>query len=395
MINPHICYAVSWLVALLVYSMGWSILYPSLDVTLIIFIVVTLIVHVILWKRVKVSERHTQKSFSEPKIDSLFVTVFIYVLLIVDFVFGGGIPLFKLILNIPFDYRLFGTPVLHVFVVSFGSFYTVYLFHFYLTSKKKKYLYLFLLNLSIAILICSRAMLIFNLTAAAVLYLNSLQRLPLRLVFYSVPAIVVILFLFGVVGTRRASFELNQSYNTNLFLENGEASPSFRKSSVPSEFFWSYFYISSPLANLQLNIRHFKVPSLSWKRSLEFFNNEILFESISKRLNALLKIHRESEFRVKSHFNASTIYSVSYSYLGWLGMVIMALYLIAFPIFYERMTSLTSCQSVGNAIICCCYLFLAYDNTLRLMGLGFQLIYPLVYPLFENIFVKMIPLSKI
>lgn len=93
---------------------------------------------------------------------------------------------------------------------------------------------------------------------------------------------------------------------------------------------------------------------------------------------------RESEKTIKDPFNVSTVYSRGYSYLGWTGIFLTALIVIALPFAYKRMMLHNPYQLVGFAILCTTYLFLCYDNTIRLMALGFQLVYPVVFPFLEN-----------
>ena len=62
-----------------------------------------------------------------------------------------------------------------------------------------------------------------------------------------------------------------------------------------------------------------------------------------------------------------------------MGVVVMIL-----PVFYLRAIHQNAYQLPALAILCSTYLFLTYDNTIRLMALGFQLVYPFVLPPFEK-----------
>src|SRR5579859_3227263 len=149
MINPHWCYIFSFLLTLLVYQLGWSTLYPKLDSALLAFIFFTITIHFVLgwlWKRN--TKQYPQAS---TKISPIAVTLFLYTLWIVEFIYEGGIPLLKIILHQPYNYRLFGVPSLHVFNVTFASFYTVFLFHLFLSKKEKRLLVLYLINLAAAL----------------------------------------------------------------------------------------------------------------------------------------------------------------------------------------------------------------------------------------------------
>jgi len=199
------------------------------------------------------------------------------------------------------------------------------------------------------------------------------------------PLVVIVLYLFGVVGNKRVSAEGGKPYNSYDFLETGRATEDFQKSIIPKEFFWAYIYISSPLANLQVNIKRDEVPPVTFTRILEYINNEFLFESISKRINAIAGIEREEEIIMKHPFNVSTVYSRSYSYIRWPGIIIMAGFILILPLLYFKILSKNNSYSLtAYAILCTMYLFFVYDNTIRLMGWGFLLVYPIVLPLADR-----------
>lgn len=378
MINPYTLYCVGFIVALLLYALGWSDAYPSMTVPLGFFILVTLLVHAIMaryWSREKQFKFYNVTA----EINPVFITAFIYVLWIAEFIYQG-IPLFNILLNKPYDHLTFGIPALHVLLVTISSFYTQYLFHLYLSNRKKIILLLYLINLFAAVLIYSRSMFFFNITGSLFLYLFSLKKIQYKRVLLLIPIAIGAFYLFGIIGNKRLAFQAKMPYDASYFLETGRASQEFRESPIPKEFFWSYIYISSPLANLQANILYNQVPAVSPSRVLLYINNEYLFESISKRVNRLVGVDREKEITIKHPFNVSTVYSRSYSYIGWPGIIGMGLFVLVLPIIYCRFLSNDNPFALtGYAVLCTMYLFLVYDNTIRLMGLGFQLVYPFVF----------------
>jgi hypothetical protein len=235
-----------------------------------------------------------------------------------------------------------------------------------------------------AILIYSRSMLFFNLASSFFLYLLCLKEIQYKRLLLFVPLVIVLFYFFGVVGTARVSFESKTRYDQNSFLDNGRATAQFRSSLVPKEFFWPYIYISSPVANLQVNINTYPVKPITLRRVLEYINNEWLFESLSKRVNNLLGVEREKENTIKNPFNVSTVYCRSYSYLGWPGIFAMGFFVLIIPVGYLKIIVNNPYQLISVAILCTTYLFMTYDNTIRFMGLGFQLVYPLIFPFVEN-----------
>jgi hypothetical protein len=268
-------------------------------------------------------------------------------------------------------------PSLHVFVVTFSSFFTILLYQLYLSRKSRGRLILYGINLLAAILIYNRGMLLFNLSASAFLFLIHRRNISVRQLTIASVSIIVLLYFFGMLGSLRVSHQAKKKYSHEDFLQTGMASKSFRNSILPSEFFWSYIYISSPLANLQINVDEYSSRALTPVNVAEWINNEILPDFISKRVNAYWHLERESEYRLPGPFNASTIYSRSYSYLGWAGMSMMFLFIILLPILFLRILPASSPFFLsGLAVLNTIFLFMVFDNTVRFTGLSFQLVYP-------------------
>ncbi len=380
MINPFFCYMFSFVVAVLMYSLGWSALYPTLSLALLVFLFTTFIIHFIFGNQIQNRGIILFRSLPTSKRLPIIITLLIYVLWTMEFFYEGGIPLLKIILKQPYNYRLFGIPSLHVFAVTFSSFYTVYLFQLFLSHKSKTIFLLYLINLFAALLIYSRAMLFFNLTSSLFIYLIFLKTIPIRKIIILALTLPPLFFMFGFLGSLRVSREANESYNNENFMEIGKATNGFKQSVIPKEYFWTYIYISSPLANLAQNTNeHLKVELLSIRMLAEMFNSEVLPDFLSKRIDRAFDLDQPTEKRIPGPFNVSTVYSRSFSYAGWWGMIAIALVVISLPwLFLKVLPSTSDYFLSGWAILCTMYLFLVYDNTLRFTGLSFQLAYPLL-----------------
>ncbi len=384
MINPHSSYVISFSLALGMYWLGWSRLYPRITNSLFTFLLLTVVIHLILsfyWRSKKVAVPKLINSFFNP----IATTIFIYVLWAADFIYEGGIPLLKILLSQPYNYRLFGVPSLHVFTVTFGSFFTIFLFSLYVSTRQRTYLYLYLINMLAALLIYSRGMMMFNLVGSVFVYLLSSPSISWKQFLVGLIALICVSYFFGVLGTVRDSFEAKRNYDTNIFMDTGQASEAFRKSKIPDEFFWGYIYLSSPLANLQQNINTFKVPPFSFSRLMQHLNNEMTFDFMSKRINRIWGVEREQERTLpNTPFNVSTVYSRSYSYQGWVGMFIMCVFILIVPWIYLQILPANQYSLCGLAILNTAYVFLMYDNTIRFTGLGLQLVYPFALPFAER-----------
>lgn len=380
MANPYFCYAVSFAAALLTYLLGWSDLYPPLSLTLLSFILATIIIHVFLGirfsgQKIIIFKKIQTENYFAP----LFITIFLYVLWCSEFLYEGGVPLIKILLKQPYNYKVFGIPSLHVLIVTFSSFYTIYLFHIYLSKRSFFILILYGINLLAALLIYNRGMLFFNLSASTFLFLMYKKTLLIKHVAGAAIAMVILFFFFGILGSLRVSNESRKPYSNEEFLKTGRASVSFRNSIIPSEFFWSYIYTTSPLANLQSNINNYQPQPIRVSRVLEWVNNEILFDFISKRINSYTGKEREAESTIPGPFNASTVYSRSFSYLGWPGLALMGTLILAIPmIFLKILPPSSPFFLTALAILNTIFLYMVFDNTIRFTGLSFQMIYPVL-----------------
>lgn len=237
--DPHNCYVISFGTALAVYVLGWSSLYPDLQPALIVFLIATFVMHLWFSRRVQKNTTITSPQPDPAERSPLYATLFIYFLWLLEFAYEGGVPLFKILLDIPYNYRMFGIPSVHVFVVTFSSFYTIYLFQLYLARRTRVLLLLFLVNLLAAVLIYSRAMLFFNMTACLMLYLTHKGGFELRQIAGAVVVVLALLFVFGALGSLRVSRIAGQPYNNDNFMTTGQATDAFRNSILPKEYFWA------------------------------------------------------------------------------------------------------------------------------------------------------------
>jgi len=381
MVNPYFCYAASFSVALILYPLGWSDLYPPLSTALVFFLLFTIGAHVVAGIRFKQTGKSSFRKLDPGMIRSapLLVTVFLYALWIAEFIYGEGVPLFKILLKEPYDYKLFGIPSLHVFIVTFSSFYTIFLFHKFLSHRSRYLLALFLINLSAAILIYNRGMFLFNLSGVALMFLIYNRKFSIRQFAVGLTGGLVILFLFGVLGTARVSNESRVPYSNELFMKTGSASNTFRNSAIPQEYFWTYMYATSPLANLEINATENRPETINIASFVEWGNNEVLFDFISKRVNMLTGEKTLKVITIRGPFNASTVYARSFSYLGWWGLFLMATVVLVVPMIYIRLlTPASPFFLTGLVILSTVFLFMVFENTLRFTGLSFQLVYPIV-----------------
>ncbi|MGI4749983.1 MAG: hypothetical protein ACRYFB_05080 [Janthinobacterium lividum] len=208
--------------------------------------------------------------------------------------------------------------------------------------------------------------------------------MSLKSIISIVSGVFLIVYLFGVAGNYRTINDLNNqgittdnSYNSNVIMGLGGASASFKDSVVPGEFFWTYLYITSPLSNLQYNVNKNKI-SLSLTGVTHLFIDEVLFDTISKRIDNLLNRKRTDADLIIEQLTVPTTLAGSYNYAGWWGMAIFMFIFWLFPFFYTFLIIKNPLGIIGISTLCTVYFFSIFDNMFILTSLMLQIFFPIV-----------------
>jgi hypothetical protein len=150
-----------------------------------------------------------------------------------------------------------------------------------------------------------RSSFLFTSVAIGLLYLFSLRKIG-KWFFAKITIVLVgLLFFFGLLG------EVRETANS-AFMHYAKPTKAFTNSFVPDEFMWPYIYISSPIANLQLNVE---------RRSNMKVDDFILYsftpDLISKKTPGYVKPKID---QVVPWLTVGTQYSVAFRNFGWFGM---------------------------------------------------------------------------
>jgi hypothetical protein len=297
-----------------------------------------------------------------------------------DFAYQREIPLLSIVGKITVDnYGSFGIPTFGVLMSTFGGFITVYLFNCFLVTRRKKYLFASIYLFIFPLLIFSRGAILLTLSSMLFLYLFSLKGNKIKVYFRMLLIILLALLGFGYLGNIRTSNQLDKGGTiTDIILTLGQAKPSFENSAIPKEFFWSYIYISSPLANLQNDIDKAN-PRYDINSVVSYLNYELIFDAVSKRTGALLDVDQGQNKLIAPYLTVSTIYATSFTDLGWLGMCLTFIALMAVCLLYLFILRADSpFFATGVAILNTMVLFCLFDNMISFTGLSFQLVYPIL-----------------
>lgn len=397
MINPYFLYVLSFIAVLAVYLFGWSSLFPPLGISLLLFLVCSILI-ALLMGRAFMKRKIITFNHLEYKNSLNWITYAIIAGYVIEFIYFGNFPLLAVLTKSSLSYTEFGIPTFHVFLVTFNSFFSIYLFQLILseTQKRLKLLILFLLTLVPSLLILNRGMLIIILMSCVFVYLIKYQsKITIKKIAGLTILMVIALYLFGVVGNIR----VNNTYHTqtslldnSMFLQIGGATKEFKASPIPKEFFWSYIYAASPLANLQETINKYEqTKDISMSDSFVFTTTQIIPDFISKRIAKSYEIVIPKAVQVAPELNVSTAFAQPYLILGWVGISLFTLFIFIFAFFYilvlKRMRS--EYFVVGVAILNSVFVFNTFSNMFAFTGLSFQLVYPILFSLFSS--KKLIP----
>lgn len=373
--NPFLIFALSFLIVLLIYSLGWSTLYPALSSSVLLFLFVFFVYNIFLGIKMHKFCVPNLKYIHISKLSSRML-LFFYLGWILVFIYNRGIPLLQLI-NDPTGGMAEKAyiPTFYVVIYSFSCFFTTFTFQNYIFSKKKHFLFHFIFSLLPQILMVSRIGLVCSLISVLFIYLYSLQKLRKKVLFGASLFILLALYLFGIIGNLRSVV-----FQGDGLAQGTNATTSFLESPIPNEYYWTYIYGASPLANFQNIVLKTSVPitKLDFKTFSVYY---YLPDFITNRLEEVLQVEKpypENKFIIP-FLNVSTIYTTSYLTLGWLGPYLILFSYSLFLIMYILILNKKSPYFLtGIAIISTIFFLSIFDNILTFSAISFQLIYPIL-----------------
>ncbi|HDR8184625.1 TPA: oligosaccharide repeat unit polymerase [Bacillus thuringiensis] len=392
MINPYFMYIVAFVIAIIVYQLGWSYVFPEISVSLLLFLIFTIVsaffigFYVYNKKIIEYSNIKFEKKVS-------LITIFIIGCYLLEFIYEGGFPLLSLLTKSNLIYMEFGIPVFHVFVVTFNSFYATYLFHMLISNRyqAKKILINFLITLSLPLLLVNRGMIMMILISCLFIYLLKIKKkMNFKIVIGLGVVAILVLYIFGLSGNARVNHSYQNDrtmWESDVILRVGGAKEEFINSSIPDAFFWSYIYISSPLANLQHTINAIEVKDLEFVDIFYMVNNEIFPDFINKRINDMYGVTKPPIAQISTELTVATAFAGSYVILGWLGLIIYFITLLFISLVYIMILKRLNSKYflTGVSIFSSILLFSTFDNMLEFSGLSFQLVYPLLFSVLAKI----------
>ncbi|MCH4184184.1 MAG: hypothetical protein LKF61_01740 [Eggerthellaceae bacterium] len=215
------------------------------------------------------------------------ITLAIVAGFIAEFIICHDIPLISIGVTATSIYKDFqGIPLLHVLLISVSLYYIGYLFYLFLSTKRKTiWLEIFLIGL-MYVLLFSRNCIVFASFEFIILFLADRRhydkkRISIRSVFLLLILVAVGLYFFGILGNIRTGLSWNDTWYMNAVGLYNDSYPSF----LSDQYKWAYTYITSPLANLNLN-------AMMDNEQLSAFNYFLTFvpDTIAKRAPGAISI---------------------------------------------------------------------------------------------------------
>jgi oligosaccharide repeat unit polymerase len=382
--NPNFIYIAAFIVPFLFYTLGWSHLYPAIGTSLIVFYLITFLICAIFGAVIHYVKPFCYNSVPISKWNHLIIFS-IYIFYFIEALYSRKIPLIGLIAGTySYDEDTFGIPAFHTFVDSFDTFYCVYLFHQYLSSKKRALLFLCFVCLFPFIILVYRANILNVLLGCFTVFLLSRNTISVKIIAKSIVGIIIILYLFGFMGNIRSAHG-----DSTVVPRASEATEEFMNGPVPNEFYWSYLYIASPVANLQNNIHY------TTKPNGDVFGF-VMHECIPNYVIKLLQMPGIEFYQINPFLNVGTIYVYSYSYLGWAGVAFLFTYFIVLiNLYYFALQQTKTYKVAGMAMLFNVIIFANFHNTIAYAGSSTQLFYPIIFSIVTEKFIRKNKAKKI
>ena len=383
-INPYSILIFSIISIFMLYTLKWSLLYPTLSASVIVFFLITIVCLFLMitvfkgiTKNKKFNPHYAYKKYYE------YIVVLVVIGTILDGMYSHGYPLLG---SLKYG-EDFGVPFLHVFTSILASF-VAYMLLMVITFQKRHRLKAFvLLSITTICLFLPFSRLIIILTLLN--YVWSFIYIKLRSSQFTFKKAIILmlfacvgLYLFGVLGNYRLNVQTNDSTkkvtDSTLIYQIGMPSQSFINSKIPSPYFWDYIYLTSSIGNLQNMITYSQSSSTDIKK---FVITQFFPDTISKKVYSDYSDEvkfNTFQYQISPSLNVGTIFYEPYYLFGWLGVYLMLFFLLVFPILYLLIIQNVESRYFiyGLSVLNTIYVFMLFDNMFTLSVLSLQLLIP-------------------
>ncbi|WP_205692170.1 oligosaccharide repeat unit polymerase, partial [Cellulophaga sp. Z1A5H] len=232
-----------------------------------------------------------------------------------------------------------------------------------MSTKNKKTLIYYILLFVPALLIINRSIIVFGLLSSLFIYIHYSKKIKPWTQLKIIALGLIALFLFGIVGNLRSGGD--------YIYTQSNATKEYMNSSIPKEYYWTYLYVASPLANFQNTVNKKNIKEIDFTGFI-FYEN--LPKIISKNLGEVFGIERKDLKRIVPWLTVGTTYARSYAYIGWYGPYLLflfnlCLYIVVLILVPRKSSYHITTISILSVII----LLNIFTNMLIVTGISFQL----------------------
>ncbi|MEH7336854.1 hypothetical protein V7161_30045, partial [Neobacillus drentensis] len=287
-------------------------------------------------------------------------------------------------------------PTFHILFITFLNFYTLNLFHKFISTRKKMLLIYYLICNTIPILMYYRSLSVFIFIGSLFIFLfsNEKRRIKNKTKIQLVLLVTVFFYLFGILGNIRVNSQIQNgksAFDSEVILNVGRASDNVRDHELLSPFFWTYLYSTVSLANFQYNIDRHSNNNIQLDSFMKFFKNELIYDFLSKRLWTEEKINHDL---IRDDLTTITMFTNSYIALGWFGpLLIFAHIIFLFLVLIFFSPKENDYFVTGLAILCSLILLGTFENMFTYSAFGFTFIYPIIFAQLNKLKGKRIKLN--
>lgn len=366
-LNPFWMMASGLALSMMLYQLGLSGLYlvpfNEIDVSLILVMAVCVVSGGIalsfLYSRL---QQKPQGTVSNANL--YFLIGGVWLGFAAELFYEGGIPLVMSLSGGGYDYSQFGIPTFHVFFLSYCSAFAVASFDRFMQGCGWKNLLPVFSALVIELLIVNRGAMLITFGACILLYLFSCKHL-VRSFFCALIAVLGMIVAFGYVGDKRMK---SSGYSEDgAIYKIGQADELFNDPLLPSGFFWSYLYASSPYANL---VKQAAVGNESKGSISDFLSVAVVPDFISKYYYSLNDVHLEL---ITPELNVATGFGRAFVTYGYVGVLFLFVWYCCFVTSFIAFNGRFLLRPVV-AILCVMSLMMIFENMLIFASFVVQII---------------------
>lgn len=392
-INPFFLFGISLFVVVILYSLHYSLLYPSLSVSMAFFLSIVLVLSFIsniMWRDFCLYLNNCSDSQKQIHLDnkSKSLTIISLVGTLVEGIYSRGFPL----LGHYSEGSSYGIPVVHVTLTVYISFLISLIFYF---QVKKGFIkqrnILIMLNFFCLMLTLARSVLVVSLLNCLWIYLFSKKKIKIQK--QTIIITIIGMYVFGLLGNYRSNMQQetrqNSIFNSDFVYYVGSAKENVRDKPLLGPLFWDYLYVTSPLANFQNIVNQKKVTTE--KVSVSDIMSQFVSNAFIKEDNDP-KTENIQQYQINSALTVGTIFFSNYNLSGWLGVWTMLIYMLIFPFFYILLIKLLApaFMDIAISILDTLYVLNLFDNMFSFTTTSLLLLMPLFFRFIDSITLKKI-----